>query len=221
MAVSTGGLRIDSVNGDYRDNYDESDRRLAAIGISNPNPYADLWEWYGRWSSGDLPSYQSRRRFIAELYLHCLQEIRQRTLADPQFVPEPTGWPRVDRTVGEIRQRLATAVTEEQFQAIGLFCREVLISLGQAVYDPESHNSCDGVKPSPTDAKRMIEAYIASELSGSSNEAARKHVKAAYEFAVGLQHHRTASFRDAALCAEATTSVVNAIAIISGRRDPD
>jgi hypothetical protein len=35
-----------------------------------------------------------------------------------------------------------------------------------------------------------------------------------------LQHKRTASFRDAALCSEATTSVVNLIAIIAGRRDP-
>ena len=34
-----------------------------------------------------------------------------------------------------------------------------------------------------------------------------------------LQHHRTATFRQAALCAEATASVVNLVAIISGRRD--
>jgi hypothetical protein len=74
---------------------------------------------------------------------------------------EPTGWTRVDRSVAEVRKRLENAATEEQFQAVGLLCRETLISLGQAVYDAELHRTLDGVTPSDTDAKRMLEAYIA------------------------------------------------------------
>jgi hypothetical protein len=27
-------------------------------------PYRDLWEWYGRWSSGEMPSWQSRRNLV-------------------------------------------------------------------------------------------------------------------------------------------------------------
>ena len=68
-------------------------------------------------------------------------------------------------------------------------------------------------------AKRMLDAYIAAELSGGPNESARRHAKAALTLANDLQHHRTADYRQAALCAEATTSVVNLIAIISGQRD--
>ena len=45
--------------------------------------------------------------------------------------PEPTGWTRVDRNVTEVRKRLETATMEEQFQAVGLLCRETLISLAQ------------------------------------------------------------------------------------------
>ena len=100
-------------------------------------------------------------------------------------------------------------------------CREVLISLAQSVYDPDIHTNLDGIQPSETDAKRMLENYIASMLVGSSNEAARKHAKAAYGLANDLQHRRTADFRQAALCTEATASIVNVIAIISGRRDPE
>jgi len=133
----------------------------------------------------------------------------------------PTGWPRVDRTIGEIRNRLASAITEEQYQAIGLLCREALISLAQSVYDPEKHTNLDSVQPSETDAKRMLENYIASTLAGSSNKAARKHAKAAYDLATDLQHRRTANFRQAALCTDATASIVNVISIISGRRDPE
>jgi hypothetical protein len=35
-----------------------------------------------------------------------------------------------------------------------------------------------------------------------------------------LQHKRTATFRHAALCAEATVAVINLVAIVSGQRDP-
>jgi hypothetical protein len=45
-------------------------------------------------------------------------------------------WQRVDRTLDGVRARLGDAETQEQFQAIGLLCRDVLISVAQAVYDP-------------------------------------------------------------------------------------
>ncbi len=133
---------------------------------------------------------------------------------------EPTGWNRVDRAVTEVRSRLASAKTEEQYQAVGLLCRETLISTALAVYDAQLHPTLDGVAASRTDAKRMLEAYIAKALGDSVNEHVRKHARAALDLAVSLQHKRTASFRDAALCVEATTSVVNSIAIMAGLRDP-
>ncbi|MBI4305228.1 MAG: hypothetical protein HY678_02815 [Chloroflexi bacterium] len=123
--------------------------------------------------------------------------------------------------MGEIRKSLANAETEEQFQAVGLLCREALISLAQAVYDRATHPPLDDVEPSRTDAKRMLVAYLAVEMAGAANEATRKRARAAVDLAVDLQHRRTAVFREAALCVEATTSVINVIAILSGRRDPE
>ena len=82
------------------------------------------------------------------------------------------GWPRVDRDIHELRRQLEQAQNEEQFQAVGLLCRETLISLAQVVYDPQRHLTTDGVPPSETDARRMLEAYIALELSGRPNEGA-------------------------------------------------
>jgi hypothetical protein len=66
----------------------------------------------------------------------------------------------------------------------------------------------------------MLEAYFAVELAGGANEEARRHARSALDFANAVQHRRTATFRDAALCVEATTTVVNVIAIVAGRRDP-
>jgi hypothetical protein len=99
-------------------------------------------------------------------------------------------------------------------------CRETLISLAQEVYSPEEHPSTDNVEPSKTDAKRMLDCFFAKELSGGSNESARRHAKAALALANDLTHNRTATFRDAAMCAEATSAVVNIVAVALGRRDP-
>jgi len=133
---------------------------------------------------------------------------------------EPTGWARVDRGVDNIREKLETSSVEEDYQTVGLLCREALISLAQAVYDPTLHPLPDGSSPSDTDAKRMLEGYIAAELAGSSNEEVRRHANAALALANSLVHRRTATFRDAAMCAEVSAAVINLIAIASGRRDP-
>ena len=133
-----------------------------------------------------------------------------------------TGWPRVDRTMDEIRSRLQEASTEEQFQAVGVLCREALISLAGSVYDPEKHPSTreDGTVPSDTDAKRMLDRYIEVEAGGGSNAAIRRCAKAAVDLANEVQHRRTATFRNAALCAEVTAGMINVIAVLDGRRDP-
>jgi hypothetical protein len=215
-SVATGGPRIQAVEQEFQSLYDEVTTELASRQLQNPLPYRDLWQWYGRWSSGDLPTYASRRSFVADLFDPLITQLR----TGASSAIEPTGWPRVDRTVTSIRHNLATAKTEEQFQTVGLLCREVLISLAQAVFVADEHPTLDGVKASETDAKRMLEAYIAASLPGGSNEYVRKHARAALELTLHLQHKRTASFREAALCCEATTSVVNLIAILHGRRDP-
>ena len=146
----------------------------------------------------------------------------------PTFVPqsgqrvvvfeEATGWQKVDRQLQEMKLRLVSAQTEEQCQGVGLLCREILISVALEVYDRAKHPDIDGATPSQTDARRMLEAIFAAELRGSSNDQARAHAKAAVNLALALQHKRTADFRTAALCAEGTASVVNMLAIISGRR---
>jgi len=221
ISVSTGGDRIQNVNDEYKDRRERIRRGLGALGIRDPNPYSDLWRWYGKWSCGDLPTYQSRRLYISDLYDAVLDRLRQgETQVGSQLFAEPTGWARVDRGIDRVRERLETASVEEDYQTVGLLCREALISLAQAVYDSTLHAPPDGSSPGETDAKRMLEGYIAAELPGGSNEEVRRHVNAALALANSLVHRRTATFRDAAMCAEALTAVVNLIAIASGRRDP-
>jgi hypothetical protein len=57
-------------------------------------------------------------------------------------------------------------------------------------------------------------------FAGQSKEDLRKYARSAFDLANNLQHRRTATFRDAAICAEATVSLANLLSIVAGRRDP-
>jgi hypothetical protein len=74
--VATGGPRINDVNGDYQRVFASVAADLARRRIDNPITFGSLWDWYARWSSGDLPTYQSRRNFISELINPLLNRIR-------------------------------------------------------------------------------------------------------------------------------------------------
>src|SRR5262249_37923510 len=121
IAVATGGPLINEVNAEFAKKYDEVAEELASRGVKNTFPYRDLWQWYERWSSGDMPSWRSRRSFVNGLANELIINIREAS-AGIAAAHEPTGWARVDRTVTEARKRLASATTEEQFQAVALLC---------------------------------------------------------------------------------------------------
>ncbi len=125
-----------------------------------------------------------------------------------------TAWPKIDRQLQEMREALSSAKTEQQFQAIGLLCREIAISTGQAVHDPARHVLPDGCVPSSSDAKRLLESFFETELAGSGCTEVRSFAKAAIALANALQHKRTADSLTAAMCAEAATSVASLAAIV-------
>jgi hypothetical protein len=219
-AVATGGPRMADVDDEYKTRRAQISAALAEVGLSDPVPFDSLWDWHAHWSK-ELDSYRSRREYLSKLFAPLIASVRGKpgTPAPPLFTPT-TGWTAVDDGQLQLRALLGRARLVTQFQSVGLHCRELLITLGQTVYDSTRHPAADGQAVSATDAKRMLEAYISAELRGSSNEELRRHARAAFDLANALQHRRTATFRDAALCAEATASIINLVAIVSGRRDP-
>lgn len=218
ISVSTGGQRIQDVNEDYEKRYSLIDKVLKRLSLQNPNLFSDLWQWYAKWSSGELPQYRDRRLYIKEMYNSLLKTLEE--TEEPQLLEvsvDLTGWDRIDRAVKEIKVRLQQSTNEEQFQTVGLLCRETIISIGQAIFDKEKHPILDGVNVSKTDAKRMLDAYITVELAGGANESLRKYARASNDLANELTHKRTANKRDAALCSSATISLVNLIGILEDR----
>ena len=224
IGVATGGPRIDDVNQEYKERRLRIKVLLNSCIQDDPNPFSDLWGWFEYWKNEPLPTYQSRREHINELYADLIDAL---SVSDnfKSFIPEEyiTGWERVDRNIKKIRLSLSSAKNEEDFQSIGLLCREAMISLAQAVFDPDSHKKYLESEPSKTDARRMLEGFISAELSGNSNEELKRHTKSTLALANTLQHKRTATRKDAELCVEATRTIINLIAIISDVRitDPD
>lgn len=179
----------------------------------------------GGWSA----AFESMRSEVAEL-LNSLTDRATVALATyPRAIEDviatrvpgrllPSWDDRIQRTLEKAKQKLSVAKDEEDFQSVGLFCREVIISVGQAVYEPSRHPPLDATVPSETDAKRQLDAYFAFELAGDAHEPMRKHARSALNLANSLQHKRTPTFRHACVCLEATTSVVSIVAIVFGTR---
>jgi len=179
-----------------------------------------------RKSGGEPPSFRKvvkgKIDFLGMVLRGRPNRVYRRFLAqyaelDPDFVlKDETGWDKVDRQIKEARKRLSEASTVEHHQAVGLLCREVLISLAQAVYSPDRHGTTDGTDPSTADAPRMIDAYLAVELKGSHDRDWRRLARAAVDLALHLQHARTATLADARSCLSSTEFLVNQIAVIDG-----
>jgi hypothetical protein len=216
-SVSTGGRQIQDVDDYYAARQAKIVENCAAVGIVYENKFSGLWEWYHFWKE-NFGSYAERRNYLRGLFSGPIAAAASR-MRNPSPIAErePSGWERVDRSLSRARSQLSTASTEEEWQTVGLLCREVLISLAQAIYDPAIHTTEDGVIPSATDANRMTEAYVGHAFPGESYKEVRSHARAALALALNLQHRRTATRQLALLCIEGTSSAVAVIAIIAGR----
>lgn len=213
ISVATGGPRIQEKNEEYIGLVKDINAKLDSLGLDSTKLYKDLWDWYGVWSNGQYPSYQSRRVFINNLVNAVIVEIGKIEVGELHEI-EISGRQRLDRTIREIRYRFSEAKNEEQFQAIGVLCRDALVTLAQEVYVDEKYKAyCDKV-PSTTDAKRMIDAFLQCELLGSVNETLRRYAKAANDLANELTHKRTANKKDTIICINATFSIVDIVLAI-------
>lgn len=167
VSVATGGGSIQDVNDYYRAR-DARIRERMPTDIQYNNPHEDLWAWYHYWKK-NFGTWAERRQYANKLFGPAMEALAKRSSV-PFPQREASGWERVDRALSKARALLGLASAEEDFQQIGLLCREVLISLGQAVYDPLLHSSPDGIEPSETDANRMIGAYIAFAFGGAATK---------------------------------------------------
>lgn len=190
------------------------------LGLQPVHLYNDLWDWYNDYNQKELKSYQSRRIYIKELFeplINTLQNSEEGTMQLIKY--EPTGWDKIDESVSRMKDVLISANATADFQSVGMYCRELLISLAQVVFIKEKHPSPDGADIGCADSKRMLETYIHYCLHKRSKEREIKFAKAAIDFSNELAHNRTASNMDAELCYNAVLSTVHIIRVLSKYND--
>jgi hypothetical protein len=217
VSVATGGQRIQEADAEYQKTYNRVAIALKKVDVENPNVYRSLWDWNGKWKS-DFPTYQERKTYIKVMYepvLSLFLDTEDEKLVDVKI--NLTGWERIKRGIIEINKREKQAENEEQFQAVGMLCRELIISLAQEVFNSGLHPSLDGVEISKTDAKRMLESYIAVALAGGDNEELRSYAKITNKLANTLTHKRTATKKEMMLCTSATFALVNFIGVLEDK----
>lgn len=214
--VATGRAMIQDVN-DYYIAREGRIREALPPDIEYENPHPELWAWF-KFYKEHLGGYADRRQYVTQMFTPAIQSLSTREVVQVAE-REPTGWNRVDRALATARAQFAKAAVEEEFQVVGLLCREIIISLAQAVFDPVIHQTVDGVAASKTDANRMLEAYVAHLFPGETYKELRAHHRASLGLALNLQHRRTATKQLAALCLEATSSTVAVVSILARPED--
>lgn len=217
IKVATGGPSFDLVDGDYKKLYNWLSNKLKTLNLDNPNPYFSLWDWY-HYYSPNLQRWQDRRLYINELYKplkKIISDITIRQSGNP-IVIDLTPWDRIRRTYAKILADSSQAKIVDEFQTVGLLCREIIISLGQLVYNKDIYGAVDSQnKPiGKTDGFRMLEAYFTYKLHGTHFEEYRAYAKTTNKLANALTHERNATKKDMMLSVSATTALVNIVGIL-------
>lgn len=218
VSVATGGERIQTVNERYQTINTTVKSKCEKMGIPFNNSFDSLWDWYGKWKA-DFRTYQERREFIRELFAPSLEGIKGYKNNNVEVLVQLDDWTRIKRTVEKIQLGSKSAKNEEDFQAIGLLCRDVLISLAQAVYIREIHGETDeeGTIIGIADAVRMIGNYLNIQLKGKQTKELRDYAKATNAIANQLTHKRTATRTDMLLAMSSTIALINFIGILEDK----
>jgi len=119
-----------------------------------------------------------------------------------------------ERLVG-MRTKLEIAQTLDDFQDVGRRAREILIDLGNLVFDNSMLKVGEQV-PGANDAKARLDAFFAYQRPGSANADLRQMMRAAFTLSNTVTHADDASAEHAFAVAEATMLVVRVVAKIRG-----
>jgi hypothetical protein len=118
--------------------------------------------------------------------------------------------PQLFRKLKSIATLIDSAVEIEDFQSIGVQCREILIELGNSIYFAEMADESE--QPQESNFKRKAELFVQFYLAGSENSDYRNIIKklteATWDYACKITHSINATFYEASTCVTLCTSLV-------------
>lgn len=118
--------------------------------------------------------------------------------------------PSLFRKLKKIAQEIDSVEDVEDFQSIGVQCRETLIELGNQIY--ETFMAGNDEQPQKSNFKRKSELFISFYLNGSENKdyrsIIRKLTESTWDYANKLTHSSNATFYEASTCVSLCISLV-------------
>ncbi|WP_144902323.1 hypothetical protein [Leuconostoc mesenteroides] len=118
--------------------------------------------------------------------------------------------PQLFRKLKNVAQLIDSAHEVEDFQSIGVQCREILIELGNYIYVPDM--ATNGEQPQKSNFKQKVELFLQFYLKGSENSDYRSKIKklteSTWEYACKITHSSKATFYEASSCVMMCTSLI-------------
>ncbi|MBN1076641.1 hypothetical protein [Clostridium botulinum] len=119
--------------------------------------------------------------------------------------------PQLLRKLKVISTLIDTAIEIEDFQSIGVQCREVLIELGNYIFKPFMKDGNEELKAS--DFKKKSELFMAFYYGGQSNKDYRtiykKMTESTWDFANKITHSRSTTFYEVSSCVSMCITIVS------------
>jgi len=84
IAVGTGKRRIEEAEAEYIELRSQITAGLRALGISDPNVFQSLWDWFNYWKEHEMGSYQSRRNYMTSLFKPVIEALEAGPVEKPQ-----------------------------------------------------------------------------------------------------------------------------------------
>ena len=120
--------------------------------------------------------------------------------------------PVLFRRLKNLACQIDAAEEVEDFQAIGVQCREILIELGNYIYTEEMAGN--DAPPKESDFKRKAELFMRYTVRGSHGKDYRNIMKklteATWDYVNKITHSQTSTFYEASTCVSMTMSLVSA-----------
>jgi hypothetical protein len=82
--VATGLRRIEEAEAEYTALRSEIAVGLHLLGISDPNGFHSLWDWFNYWKVHNLATYQSRRTYMTSLFKPVIEALEAAPIEAPQ-----------------------------------------------------------------------------------------------------------------------------------------
>ena len=189
------------------------------LGVQYGVPFGDFASFRAYWQRQGASGgggWAARRALLANVFdpMHeRLEALEARalaaTLATP-ITPHPgTGWPAVDHEIAELRRQFLTAITPQDYNAVGLVAVRLTEALSATVYDPSVHLRPGETEPPVANTKDRLERYVEDSGPGSDNARLRKLARATIEYAQHVKHKGTPTRREAGIAADAALMLAN------------